>query len=192
MLRCHLRVLLFLLASGLLGGCGSGGDDLFTFKVTVDVPRQTIPGFAEPLLNNCDLITDLILNPAALAGLTIRLSAEEEFRGHDIVDVKRVTLKRVILEIVDEAPGGDRDTFDFLDSLRLFADDPSDMQPEVLVLALDPVPSGRKRIVVRGFDVDITEIATRDSFLLRGEVTGHPPCDNVNIVAAVEFEVQLF
>lgn len=192
MLRHYLRVLLFLFAIGLVGGCGSDGGGLFTFKVTVDVPRQTVPGFAEPLLNNCDLVTDLLLNPASLAGLNIRLAAEEEFRGRDIITVKRVRVKRVILEIVDEAPGGDQDTFDFLDSVRLFADDPTDTQPEVLVLVLDPVPTGRKRIVIPGLNVDITEIATRDSFLLRGEVSGRPPCDNVNFVGAVEFEVQLF
>ncbi|MGH7961160.1 MAG: hypothetical protein ACRERD_04945 [Candidatus Binatia bacterium] len=188
----RLLVVLLILTGGFLGSCGDSADDIFSFGVDVNIDRQTVPGFAEPLVNNCDFATDLILNPAALTGLTIRFSEEEELQGRDIIDVDKVTVDRVVLEIVDEAPGGDQDTFDFIDSLRLFADDPNDNQPEVLVLVLDPVPTGQKRIVVRGTGVDITEIATRDTFILRGEASGRPPCDDVNFVGEVEFDVELF
>jgi hypothetical protein len=185
-------IVVLMLTGVLCSSCGSDSDSFFTITVAVPFPKQTVPGFAQPPLTNCDFSTGLLLNSAALAGLTVRLSEEDEFAGHDLLDIRRVRVERVIFEIIDEAPGGDRDTFDFLDSIRLFADDPNDNQAEVLVLELDPVPSGRKRLVIPGTDVNIADIASRDSFMLRAEVSGRPPCDNVNFVGEVEFAVRLF
>jgi len=189
----RLCVVLSILAGGLLWSCGADDaiDDLLTFDVDVNIPRQTVPGFASPVETNCDFPTDFILNPAALVG-SLTVSLPEEVEGHDIIDFDEVRIDRVILEIVDETPGGDQDTFDFVDSLRVFADDPNDNQPEVLVLELNPVPQGQKRIVIPGTGVNIREIATRDSFVLRGEATGRPPCDDVHFVGEVEFEVEVF
>ena len=183
--------LLAVLTLALAISCGGDGglDDLFTFRVSVDSDRETVPGL---LPVSCDLeqLGDLL--PGLLLPLTIDLRAEEELEGEGIIgSFESVVLDKVTLSIRD-VPAGDSDDWDFLDSVRFYADDPTTVEPRVLVAELNPVPSNATEITVEGTGVDISDIASADTFTVTGEVTGRIPCDEVHFVAEADFDVELF
>ena len=182
------RALVALAVLALLGSCSEDDfEDLVTIGVDVDIERQTIPGLNLP---GCELLLDAL--PLLLQPLTIDLRGEEELEGEDVIgEFESVVLEDVTLDIVD-VPAGDSDNWDFVDSVRLFADDPDTPEPPVLVAELDPVPSGITRMVIPGTGVDIADIASADNFNVVGEVTGRVPCDDVNFVGEANFDVELF
>lgn len=179
------------LAIGLVVSCDEAGlRGIDILRVNVDSDRQTVPGLL-PIPCDLEQLGDIL--PGLLLPLTINLRGEEELEGHDVIgEFKSVKLVRVKLSIVD-VPAGDTDNWDFVDSIRFYADDPSTpLEPRVLVAELDPVPSGETVIDVPGTGVDISDIASADTFTVSGEVTGRIPCDEVHFVAKAEFDVELF
>jgi hypothetical protein len=172
----------------LLGSCSEDDfADLVTIGVDVDIDRQTVPGLNLPA---CDLLVDVL--PVLVQPLTIDLRGEEELEGEDVIgNFESVVLEDVTLDIVD-VPSGDTDNWDFVDSVRLFADDPDTIDPPVLVAELDPVPNGLTRMVIPGTGEDIADIASADNFTVSGEVTGRIPCDDVHFVGEANFDVELF
>jgi hypothetical protein len=174
----------------LLAACGDNG--LFP-GIPIDLPieRQTVPGFAGHGAASCDFPTSASIGSSFLAPLTINLRDSEELRGKSFIRFTRVTLEKVVLSIRD-VPAGDSDTWDFLTSIRIFADDPSDGEPPVLVARLDPVPRGKTEITIRGTGVNIADIASADRFVVTGDVSGFPPCDDVVFDGEADFEVAIF
>ena len=177
------------LGGALLAACGDdGGSFLPAVGVDVDIDQQTVPGLLP--VPSCDLgtlpLVDNILSP-----IRIDVAAEEELDGEDFIGLADVRVDEIRLRIVNEA-GGDTDNFDFVDSIRLYADDPTDDRERVLVAELDPVPNGVKEIVIPGKDVDVSDIASNDNFTVSGEGTGFLPCDAVHFEGEVEFDVSLF
>jgi hypothetical protein len=186
----QMRWTLGLPALALAIACGEGSF-IPSVGVDLDIPRQTIKGFLEPPFTNCDQLSELTIgNP--FAPFVFRLRDAEELQGQDIVTFKNVVLEKHTLDTVDPAPGGEVDNWDFVDSVKLYADRPDDDKPRVLVAELDSVPTGVTRIVIPGTGVDISDIASADSFTVSGEVTGRPPCDNVNFVGQADFDVTVF
>ena len=119
-MRRRIRPFRALLPSAALAlGIGCGSDtlrDLLTIGVDVDIERQTVPGV--PLL--CDDLGQLL--PSLSPPLTITLADEEELQGEGIIgEFESVVLKHIDLDIVD-VPPGDSDDWDFLDSVRMFAE----------------------------------------------------------------------
>jgi hypothetical protein len=174
-----------------LRGCGGGGGDgILSFGVDIDIDQTTVPGFADPPLSSCELEPSGTLD-SAFGEFTVDFSEEEEFQGHGPFELREVVLERIVLTIVDEADG-DTDDFDFVDSIRIFADDPDDPEPRRMVAELDPVPDGVKEIVIPGTGVDIADLAAADEFVGQIEATGRPPCDAVNFIGVAEFDVTVF
>lgn len=190
-IRRRLDAILASTALALSIGCGgdSVGDvieDLLAIGIDVDIERQTVPGI--PIL--CDELGQLL--PQLSKPITIDLRGEEELQGEGVIgEFESVILKHIDLRIVD-VPAGDRDDFDFVDSIRLYADVPNDTEPPVLVAELDPVPRNVTEIRIPGTRVQLRRIASRDNFTVSGEVTGRVPCDEVHFDGEADFEVELF
>ena len=183
----NLRAITASAALALSIGCGSDAiRDLLRFDVDAEIERQTVPGV--PIL--CDDLGALL--PALSPPLTINLKDEEELQGEGLIgEFESVILRHIDLRIVD-VPAGDSDNWNFLDSVRLFADDPNDAEPPVLVAELDPVPQGVTEIRIPGTGVQLRRIASRDDFTVSGEVSGRVPCDEVHFRGEADFEVELF
>jgi hypothetical protein len=164
--------------------------DLVTVDVDVDIDRQTVPGLLPLPGVPCEELIQVL--PGLMQSLTIRLADEEELQGEDVIgNFESVKLDNVTLDIVD-VPSGDSDNWDFIDSVRLFADDPSTVDPPVLVAELDPVPQGITTMVIPGLDVELVDIASAENFVVSGEVTGRIPCDEVHFQGEAKFDVELF
>jgi hypothetical protein len=175
-------------AVSLLASCGELRDVFESTDVDVDIDRQTVPGFTP--LPSCDALSELVIENESIGAFTVNFRQEDELEGVDLSRLDRVTLERIRLRIVD-VPQGDQDDFDFVDSIRIFADDPGDSRPEVLVAELDPVPENQSEIVIAGTGVDIKDIVA-DNFIARIEADGRPPCDEVHFRGVAEFELGFF
>jgi len=179
------------LVLGVLGACGGGGGDgLVSFDVDIDIDETTVPGFADPL-PSCEFTPAGDLASDAFGEFTFDFSGEEEFEGRGPFELEKVVLERIRVRIVNEA-SGDTDNFDFVDTIKLFAEDPTNPQDSRLVAELDPVPDGVKELVIPGTGIDVADLLAEDTFVGRAEATGRPPCDEVNFVGVAEFEVTIF
>ncbi|MEA2624700.1 MAG: hypothetical protein QOD06_745 [Candidatus Binatota bacterium] len=172
----------------LIASCGGLRDVFESTDVDVDIDRQTVPGFTP--LPSCDAVSELLLENESIGAFTINFRQEDELEGMDLSRLDHVTLDRIRLRVVD-VPAGDQDDFDFVDSIRIFADDPGDDRPEVLVAELDPVPENQTEIVIPGTGVDIKDIVS-DNFIARIEADGRPPCDDVHFRGVAEFQLDFF
>jgi hypothetical protein len=171
--------------------CGSDGvGDLVTVAVDVDIERQTIPGLLPVPGVPCEEIIQVL--PGLSQPITIDLRGEEELEGEGAIGAfKSVVLDVIRLDIVG-VPAGDSDDWDFVDSIRLFADDPATADPPVLVAELDPVPQNITSMEIPGTGVDISDIASAENFTVSGEVSARVPCDEVKFEGEADFDVELF
>lgn len=182
------------LAAGLAAlaiACGNDAiKDLLTVGVDVDIDPQTVPGLLP--ISSCDLEDLGALLPGLFAPITLTLEDEDELQGFGpIDDFASVKLEKIDLDIIN-VPAGDSDDWDFVDAVRLFADDPTDAEPPVLVAELDPVPSNVTALDIPGTGVELAGIASSDDFVVSGSVTGRLPCDQVQFAGEADFEVELF
>ena len=184
------RTLTALMLGGLLVSCGSDAfDDLTRVGVDVDIDRQTVPGLLPIPGIPCEEIVQGL--PGLAQPLTINLRDEEELQGEGAIGrFESVVLDVIRLDIVD-VPAGDSDNWDFVDSIRLFADDPATIDPPVLVAELDPVPQGITSMEIPGTGADIADIASAENFTVSGEVTGRIPCDEVHFIGEADFDVEV-
>jgi hypothetical protein len=172
--------------------CG-GGSGFPSISINLDISEQTIPGSAPPAVQgscNPSVQGGGSLSPDSITPISFDLRASKELQGKSFLRFADVFLDKVTLRIVPPSQAGQ--TWDFLDSIRLFADDdPSDSNPPVLVAVLDPVPRGATEIVIPGNGVDISDIASANRFTVTGEVRGRPPCADVHFVGKADFEVTI-
>lgn len=178
--------------AGIVVACGDDGfsdivDSINSFDVDV-TEDATIPGVSPIPLPGCD---DLLELPFLAPAITINLREEEELEGEEFARFDEVVLEKITIDIIN-VPSGDSDDFDFVDAIRVFADDLSNLDPEVLVAELDPVPRGVTSIVIPGTGVNLEDLITADEFTVRLEAAGRVPCDSVNIRVTLDFEVEVF
>ena len=182
-------VLTLLLVLGSLG-CGKGGLGLPGIGVSLDISDQKIPGFASPALQSSCVVNvpgSGAIRSDALQPISLNITHSKELQGQSALGFTKVTLDHVDLHIIP--PSQDGQTWDFLDSIKLFADVPGRGDPPVLVAVLDPVPRGQTTIRIAGTGTDISDIASADHFEVRGEVSGRPPCADVHFDGTAKFEV---
>jgi hypothetical protein len=127
---------LLLALVSLVAGCGGGGlDDLLTFGVPLEIEDQTIQGYVpDPLQVTCNPNAQGAgnLGPDTITPISFSLRDSEELRGQSIIRFARVELERVTLRILIP-PSQAGQTWDFVDSISIFADDPATPEPPVLV-----------------------------------------------------------
>ena len=182
-----------LLLTACFVACGKGGvGGLLSVSVSLDISEQTIPGFLPTELQaTCNPTVPIVgnLGPDTILPITFDIKASQELKGKDFIGFARVELDHVTLTIVPPSQSGQ--TWDFLDSIKLFAQAVGSTDPPVLVAELNPVPNGRTEIEIPGTGTDISDIASADKFEITGEVTGRPPCADVHFVGEANFDVSL-
>ena len=184
------RGTLCVLLVALCFGCGKGGVGLPGIGVTLDISRQKIPGTLPPSLQGSCTVNVPgagALSPEALQPISLTLKGSQELQGQAALGFVRVTVDHVDLNVVPPSQSGQN--WDFLDSIRLFANAPG--HSPVLVAVLDPVPRGQTSIRIKGTDADISDIASEDEFEVSGQVSGRPPCADVYFDGDAAFEVSL-
>jgi hypothetical protein len=160
--------------------------------VSLDISEQTIPGFLPPSLQaTCNPTVPIFgnLGPDSIVPITFSIKASQELKGKSFIGFARVQLDHVTLTIVPPSQSGQ--TWDFLDSVKLYAQAVGSSQPPVLVAELNPVPNGKTEIEIPGTGVDISDIASADKFQISGVVTGRPPCADVHFIGNADFNVSL-
>jgi len=181
------------LTAGYIGGCGDHGGGLISaIPVSLDISDQTIPGYLPTALQAaCNPAIPGLgnLGPDSILPITFDIRASQQLEGKDFIDLATVELDHVTLTIVSPSQSGQ--TWDFLDSIKLFAQKVGSVDPPVLVAELDPVPNGKTEIEIPGKPVDISGIVSADKFQISGQVTGRPPCADVHFVGEVTFDVSL-
>jgi hypothetical protein len=192
--NCGLRFGLSLcLLAACLAACGKNGGLLSTsVPVALDIDEQTIQGYLpDDLQAACNPAIPGLgnLGPDSILPITFDIKASQELKGRDFISFAHVELDHVTLTIV--APSQSGQTWDFLDSIKLFAQVVGSTDPPVLVAELNPVPNGRTEIEIPGTGADISDIASADKFQISGEVSGRPPCADVHFVGKVKFDVSL-
>src|ERR1051326_4654535 len=122
--------------------CGKGGGNggLISVPVSLDISDQTIPGYApaaaQPLCNPA--IPGVgNLGPDTIVPLTFNIRASQDLQGKSFIGFAHVELDHVTLRIIPPSQAGQ--TWDFLDSIKLFAQAVGSTAPPVLVAELDPV-----------------------------------------------------
>jgi hypothetical protein len=161
--------------------------------VSLDISEQTIPGFLQPPSAQvaCNPTVPIVgnLGPDTIVPITFSIKASQELKGKSFIGFARVELDHVTLTIVPPSQSGQ--TWDFLDSVKLYAQAVGSSQPPVLVAELNPVPNGKTEIEIPGTGVDISDIASADKFQISGVVTGRPPCADVHFIGNADFNVSL-
>ena len=191
--RKAIRARWILALVALAAACGGGGG-LVTIFVPVEVSEQTIKGFApQSAQGQCNpgVQGTGSLGPDGFQPLSINLKASKELEGQSFLRFTHVELKKITLTILIP-PSQQGQTWDFVDSISIFADDPSTSDPPVLVAKLDPVPRGITQMVIPGTGVDISDIASADHFTVSGSANGRPPCADVHFNGQADFDVSIF
>jgi len=174
-------------------GCGNDGlGGLPGISVSLDISDQKIPGFAPPSAQASCAVNvpgSGALSSDSLQPISLDLKSSKELQGRSVLRFTKVKLEHVDLNIIPPSQTGQN--WDFLDSIKLFADVPGRGDPPVLVAVLDPVPRGVTSIRIAGTGADISDIASADRFEVRGEVSGRPPCADVHFDGDAKFEVSL-
>jgi len=140
---------------GLLGGIG----------VTLPIHDQTIPGFTPQALQGTCVVNipgTGSISTDILTPISVNIKASDEMKGQAAIGFAKVFVDKITLTIIPPSQSGQ--TWDFLDSVKLFASVAGSSDPPVLVAELDPVPRGQTTIVIPGKDVDISDIASHDQF----------------------------
>jgi hypothetical protein len=179
----------------LAAGCGDDhGGALGSIGVSLDIPDQTIRGVVQPPELQSACIVDIpgagTISPDILTPISFDIKASDELQGRSFVGLAKVFVDEITLNVIPPSQLGQ--TWDFLDSIRLYASVPGSNDPPVLIAELDPVPRGKTTIVIPGKDVDISAIASQDEFQVTGRVSGRPPCADVHFDGEADFDVTLF
>ena len=124
-----------------------------------------------------------------LTPISFDIKASDELKGQAAIGFAKVFVDKITLNIIPPSQSGQ--TWDFLDSIKLYASVVGSSDPPVLVAELDPVPRGQTTIVIPGKDVDISDIASHDKFQITGQVSGRPPCADVHFDGSAKFDVTL-
>jgi len=184
------RIILLIFAVA-IAACGkNGGSGLFSVPISLDISDQTIPGFTPAALQAaCNPAIPGVgnLGPDSIVPITFDIRASQQLKGQSIAHFARVELDHVTLRIVPPSQAGQ--TWDFLDSVELFAQAVGSSAPPVLVAKLDPVPNGQTEIVIPGTGADISDIVSADKFQITGQVSGRPPCADVHFNGNADFNV---
>ncbi len=196
MIRSGSRFARLCFAVGLVALCavGCGGDHgglLGAIGVNLAIDDQTIPGYTPQALQGSCVVNvpgTGAISPDVLTPISFDLKASDELKGQAAIGFAKVFVDKITLTIIPPSQSGQ--TWDFLDSIRLFASAPGE-EPK-LVAELDPVPRGQTTIVIPGKDVDIADIASHDEFQVTGSVSGRPPCADVHFDGSAKFDVSLF
>jgi hypothetical protein len=171
--------------------CGGGGrGSTATIPISLDISEQTIQGYAPDAAQAaCNPAVPGLgsLGPDSIVPITFDIRASQELAGQPLPRFAKVSLDHVILTIVPPSQQGQ--TWDFLDSIELFAHAVGSSDPPVLVAKLDPVPNGKTEIEIPGTGVDIRKIVSADKFEITGQVSGRPPCADVHFVGKADFDV---
>jgi len=170
---------------------GDHGGLLGAIGVSLGIDDQTIPGFTpQPLQGTCvvNIPGTGAISPDILTPISFNIKASDELKGQAAIGFAKVFVDKITLTIIPPSQSGQ--TWDFLDSIQLFASAPGE-DPK-LVAELDPVPRGQTTIVIPGKDVDISDIASHDQFQVSGSVNGRPPCADVHFDGSAKFDVSLF
>jgi hypothetical protein len=192
--RVSRRGAVLCLVAAWLAGCGKNGGGILStsIPVSLDISEQTIPGYLPAALQaTCNPAIPGVgnLGPDSILPITFDIKASQQLKGKDFIGFVHVSLDHVTLTIVPPSQTGQ--TWDFLDSIKLFAQAVGSTKPPVLVAELNPVPNGKTEIDIPGTGVDISDIASADKFQISGEVTGRPPCADVHFVGEADFDVSL-
>ena len=177
-----------------LAAVACGGDHgglLGSIGVSLDIDDQTIPGFLPDALQGTCVVNipgTGAISTDILTPISFNIKASDELKGQAVIGLAKVFVDKITLTI--EPPSQSGQTWDFLDSIQLFASAPGE-EPK-LVAELDPVPRGQTTLVIPGKDVDISDIASHDEFQVAGSVNGRPPCADVHFDGDAKFDVSLF
>jgi hypothetical protein len=195
--RLGMRAHGFLLAAvvALSVACGDDhGGLLGAIGVSLRIDDQTIPGFVQPAeLQGACIVNVPGIDPIStdiLTPISFNIKASDELQGQAAIGFAKVFIDKITLTIIPPSQSGQ--TWDFLDSIQLFASVAGSGDPPVLVAELDPVPRGLTTLVIPGKDVDISDIASHDEFQVTGKVSGRPPCADVHFDGSAKFDVSLF
>jgi len=186
--------LVFVFGLVVLTAVACGGDHgglLGAIGVSLDIDDQTIPGYTPQALQGACVINGAgtgPISPDVLTPISFDIKASDELKGQAAIGFAKVFVDKITLTIIPPSQSGQ--TWDFLDSIRLFASAPG--EDSKLVAELDPVPRGQTTIVIPGKDVDIADIASHDEFQVTGQVSGRPPCADVHFDGSAKFDVTLF
>lgn len=173
-------------------GCGDNGG-LGAITVDLGISDQKIPGYLAPQaqsLCSLNLVGAVPINTDILTPISFSIKGSDELKGRSEVGFAHVEVDAITLNVIPPSRAGQ--TWDFLDSIELYAQVVGSADPPVLVARLDPVPRGQKTIVVEGTGQDISDIASADQFRITGKVTGRPPCADVHFDGDASFSVSLF
>ena len=188
-----IRKISLVLLAVVFAACGKGGSGgLISVPVDLNISDQTIPGYAPPAaqaLCNPAIPGVGSLGPDTIVPLTFNIRASQELQGRSFIRFAHVELDHVTLRIIPPSQAGQ--TWDFLDSIKLFAQAVGSTAPPVLVAELNPVPNGRTEIEIPGTGVDISDIVSADKFQITGQVSGRPPCADVHFDGDADFDVSL-
>ena len=193
--RSRVRPLHLAIVFAIAVGCGGDGDGglLGSIGVSLDIDDQTIPGFTPaPLQGACvvNVPGSGAISTDILTPISFNIKASDELQGQAAIGFADVFVDDITLRIIPPSQSGQ--TWDFLDSIQLFASVPGSGDAPVLVAELDPVPRGLTTLVIPGKDVDISDIAEEDDFVVTGSVSGRPPCADVHFDGEANFDVSLF
>src|SRR5207244_1633465 len=133
-MRFLLSAPLILLVSATLG-CGNDGlGGLPGIPVSLDISDHKIPGFAPPSAQASCAVNvpgSGALSTDSLQPISFDLKSSRELQGQSVLRFTKVKLEHVDLNVIPPSQAGQ--TWDFLDSIRLFADVPGRGDPPVLV-----------------------------------------------------------
>lgn len=179
-------------AAAALFGCGDNAG-LGAITIGLDISDQKIPGYLAPSAQNLcslNLVGVVPISTDILTPISFDIKASDELKGRGEIGLARVEVDQITLNIIPPSQSGQ--TWDFLDSVQLYAQAVGSATPPVLVAELNPVPRGRTTIAVKGTGQDISDIASADDFRITGKVSGRPPCADVHFDGEAEFDVGLF
>lgn len=182
---------LAIVAALALLGCGDKGG-LGAITIDLAISDQKIPGYLSPQaqsLCSSNLAGTVPIDSDILTPISFSIKGSDEFEGRSTIGFAHVEVDAITLNIIPPSQAGQ--TWDFLDSIELYAQVVGSADPPVLVARLDPVPRGQTTIVIKGTGQDIADIASADQFRITGKVTGRPPCADVHFDGDASFSVSL-
>ncbi len=174
-------------------GCDDNGG-LGSISIDLPIHDQKIPGYVDaslqPLVCSLNLVGSSPINTDILTPISFSIKASDELKGRSEIGFANVEVAQIRLSIIPPSQSGQ--TWDFLDSVKLYAQVVGSATPPVLVAELDPVPRGQTTISVKGTGQDISDIASADNFRITGVVSGRPPCADIHFDGEADFDVSVF
>jgi hypothetical protein len=176
--RAHASSLVFVsLIATLLVFCSGCGLDSFTFEE--ESQEVVIDGSA---------LNQLPVNP--FGGLDLNIDLDQELEARDAGPADGVFLQDLKLSITDtKMPEGDTDTFNFLDSLTIYAN--ADGLDKKQVAILSEVPQDQQQITLNTDSGINLKPYIEAGMTLQAEADGSVPDDDTSLKALVTILVDL-